>query len=757
MKDLDRRHHVVVLLRLDKVAAREAADTSNVDRALLSNDVSVLKHDDDPDGYWRDIVSSARKYESGDYVGARDELDTTVRRLRDADPCRRRFLVYFRNVVALRNGDPVSLSTVVDEARSESERLLAVVVKATSLTRSGHRRDAIPLFEQAMEFLGHLHYPRCLLHTVNNLATSLRSVGRIEEARDLLLRHQSIVDAVATDSERASWHGALGACYRELEEYDAARRELELAIAGHELAGNLLGAAVAHSNLGNVLLHLGDSDGALQAYIRSADIDVQRGNPQSASTALSNAAIVYHNKGEYASALKVLFEARTYQEKANVHDDRAYTDLMLARTYVALGYADRARQLYRDSIDSARRTNDLLTEVQAVYSLADEILVDQPEEALELINQILPLRTRSELSIVMTGVTIVYSQILLRLNRADEARSILTEIRGRYTSGERNYDTTDLRNLHHAVAQIHIHDRLWADAVDELVSALTLARQSGNSGQIQSLLSKLATVYSELGNWKLAYECRSESTDLERSTRGIEAVQQAAVLQMEHEMELERVRSEQVRSIVQALLPTDVIEAWLHGERRVVDRYENVGIIFIDLAGFSSWSLDKDPIDVVDVVGSFFILVDQALQRHGCLKVKTIGDAVLGVAGAPSTCTDAANRCVQVGIDVLNSCVQERHKIAHLVPRIGLHVGTVIGGIVGGEKPQWDVWGSDVNLAARMESSGEPGRLHVSERVITSLTQRDEFTVIHRGTITVKGAGEVSTYWIDPSVPRAEP
>ena len=130
MTDLQRRHHVVVLLRLDKVAAHEAADDSIVDQALVSNNAEALSLDDDPDGYWRDIIGSARKYEVGDYVGARDDLDTAARRLRDTDD-RRRFLTFFRNVVAFRNGDSVSLTSLLDETRSDTERLLVYVVSAT--------------------------------------------------------------------------------------------------------------------------------------------------------------------------------------------------------------------------------------------------------------------------------------------------------------------------------------------------------------------------------------------------------------------------------------------------------------------------------------------------------------------------------------------------------------------------------------------------------------------------------------------------
>lgn len=755
MTDLQRRHHVVVLLRLDKVAAHEAADDSIVDQALVSNNAEALSLDDDPDGYWRDIIGSARKYEVGDYVGARDDLDTAARRLRDTDD-RRRFLTFFRNVVAFRNGDSVSLTSLLDETRSDTERLLVYVVSATSLSRSGHRREAIPLFEQAMVLLQTLQYKRCLLHTVNNLASSLRVIGRIDEALDILQRHHNVVEEVATDVERASWHGALGACYRELERFEDARQELLLAIEGHERSGNDAGAAVSYSNYGNVLLHLGDAEGALEAYQRSASIDVRRGSPQSAATALSNAAIVYYNKGEYAEALRVLFDARQHLEHANLYAERAYTDLMLARTYRALGFYDRATELYRLAIESARSANDVLTEVQAVYSLADEIREHDPEEAHRIITEVLPYTDRSELAIIMTSVTIVYSQILMRLDRTEEAFHILTELRRQGDEGTRHFDVDERRNLHHAFGSYHMYYHNWKAAERELAEALDIARRARNTGQTRRLLEKLSVIYAELGQWQDAYSCRTESAELERRTRGVEAVQQAAVHQMEYRVEVERIRSEQVRSMVQSLLPEDVIEAWLKGERRVVDRFESVAILFADLAGFSTWSKDKDAIEVVDVVGDFFAIVDEARTRHGCLKVKTIGDAVLVVAGAPTPVHDAVDRCVKVGLEILTVAQRDRHRISGLMPRVGIHVGSVIGGVVGGDKPQWDVWGSDVNLAARMESSGEPGRLHVSDRVVDSLTSREGLTITARGTIHVKGAGDVSTYWIDPSAGFSE-
>lgn len=750
MTDVERRHHVVVLLRLDKMAANEAADDSIVDQALVSNDADLLSHDDDPDGYWRDIVSSIGKYELGDYVGARDDLDTLARRLHGADDDRPRFIGFLRNVVALRNGDSISVITLLDDAVSDTERLLVYVVAATSLTRSGNRREAIPVFEQALELLQILPYKRCVLHTMNNYATSLRVVGRIDEALDILKLHYNLVEEVATDVERASWHGALGACYRELERFEEARQELLLAIEGYERSGNDAGAAVSHSNYGNVLLHLGDAEGALEAYQRSAAIDVRRGSPQSAATALSNAAIVYYNKGKYAEALRVLFDARQHLEHANLHAERAYTDLMLARTYKALGFHDKAAELYRNAIDGARSANDVLTEVQAVLSLADEMREHDPDEALRIITEVLPYAERSELAIIMTSVTIVYTQILLRLDRTEEAHHILTELRRQTNDGTRQLDIDDRRNLHNAFGSYYMYHRDWRAAEREIVEALDIARRVRNMGQTRSLLEKLAGIYAELGQWHEAYLCRTESAELERQTRGVEAVQQAAVHQMEHRVEVERIRSEQVRTMVKSLLPEDIIEAWLEGERRVVDRYESVAILFADLAGFSTWSKDKDAIEVVDVVGDFFAIVEQVCEHHGCLKVKTIGDAVLVIAGAPTPVLDPADRCVRVGLEILTVAQRDRHRISGLVPRIGIHFGSVIGGVVGGDKPQWDVWGSDVNLAARMESSGEPGRLHVSERVVVSLTSHAGLTITPRGMIHVKGAGDVTTYWIDP-------
>jgi class 3 adenylate cyclase len=79
--------------------------------------------------------------------------------------------------------------------------------------------------------------------------------------------------------------------------------------------------------------------------------------------------------------------------------------------------------------------------------------------------------------------------------------------------------------------------------------------------------------------------------------------------------------------------------------------------------------------------------------------------------------------------------------------RIGIHTGPAVAGVIGQRKFSFDVWGTTVNIASRMESHGEPGKVHVSEAVAQALAGR--FSFADRGLIDVKGAGTMRTFFLD--------
>jgi adenylate cyclase len=171
-------------------------------------------------------------------------------------------------------------------------------------------------------------------------------------------------------------------------------------------------------------------------------------------------------------------------------------------------------------------------------------------------------------------------------------------------------------------------------------------------------------------------------------------------------------------------------------------QYENVSVLFTDVVNFTELSATMSPTVLVSQIHHNFTAIDAIIERHGLEKIKTIGDAYLAVCGLPHETADHAVRVVRAALDI---AALSRDTTSFNM-RIGIHSGPVVAGIVGFKKYAYDIWGDTVNTAARMESSGQAGRVNISES--TYQLVRDHFRCEDRGAFEVKGKGMVRMYFV---------
>jgi len=142
-----------------------------------------------------------------------------------------------------------------------------------------------------------------------------------------------------------------------------------------------------------------------------------------------------------------------------------------------------------------------------------------------------------------------------------------------------------------------------------------------------------------------------------------------------------------------------------------------------------------------------FSVFDELAQRHDAEKIKTIGDAYMVALGLPEGRADHVEAAARLALALIEAMKGfSSRKGFPLSLRVGMHCGPVVAGVIGREKFAYDVWGHTVNVASRLESHGQPGRIHVSENVFQRLS--GQFRFEDRGRITLKGAGEAQTYFL---------
>ncbi|XP_010220028.1 PREDICTED: retinal guanylyl cyclase 2 [Tinamus guttatus] len=216
------------------------------------------------------------------------------------------------------------------------------------------------------------------------------------------------------------------------------------------------------------------------------------------------------------------------------------------------------------------------------------------------------------------------------------------------------------------------------------------------------------------------------------------------------ELEIEKQKTEKLLS---QMLPPSVAEALKTGGTVEPEYFDQVTIYFSDIVGFTTISALSEPIEVVDLLNDLYTLFDAVLGNHDVYKVETIGDAYMVASGLPKRNGNKhAAEIANMSLDILSSVGSFKMRHMPDIPiriRIGLHTGPCVAGVVGLTMPRYCLFGDTVNTASRMESTGLPYRIHVSQNTVDTLRALNEgYEIIPRGKTELKGKGVEDTYWL---------
>jgi adenylate cyclase len=329
--------------------------------------------------------------------------------------------------------------------------------------------------------------------------------------------------------------------------------------------------------------------------------------------------------------------------------------------------------------------------------------------------------------------------------------------------------------------------------------SLELARQYGLKEQIGDANLKLSGLFEDSGDYRKSLGYFKEHVTYRDSVNNIKSVQQMADLRTEYEVAQKQIevnllnqQKKNQRIIVIASVVTSVLILLLaiglylrynfikktkliieeeknRSENLLLNilpeetarelkvsgkvqakKFDSVTVLFTDFSGFTKLAEQVDPEHLIRSIDIYFREFDRISTKHGLEKIKTIGDSYMCAGGLPiENKTHAVNVILaakEMNDFVNRMAIEDQDNLVRFEIRIGVHTGPVIAGIVGLKKWQYDIWGDTVNIASRMESMSEPGRINLSETTYGEI--KNEFPCEYRGIIEVKNRGSLKMYFL---------
>jgi len=211
--------------------------------------------------------------------------------------------------------------------------------------------------------------------------------------------------------------------------------------------------------------------------------------------------------------------------------------------------------------------------------------------------------------------------------------------------------------------------------------------------------------------------------------------------------------NEKLNALIANMLPKSIADELITNGKVTRVKYDFVTVMFSDIHEFTKIAETMSPETLVDELDKFFSIFDSVIEKYGIEKIKTIGDAYMCAGGIPEKNITNPITVVRAGLEIMaymRKLKEEGMKFWNI--KIGIHTGPVVAGVIGQKRLSYDIWGDTVNTANHIGSSGEIGKINISETTYEYV--KDFFDCSYRGKIPVKYKGDLDIYFVDGIKPE---
>jgi adenylate cyclase len=524
----------------------------------------------------------------------------------------------------------------------------------------------------------------------------------------------------------------LGNTYHLVTDYPKERECFELSLKIFEELHDTIGIGKCLNNIGITYYYLSDFPKALEYYNKSLKIMEKFGNKQGIANSLNNIGGVYNTQADYAKALE--YYERTLQIKKELGDKTGIAICLsnIGNRHKNLHDYAKALSSYEESLKISEETADKTSIASALESMGDiHYLMGAYANALKC-----------------CGKSLILSKTIGVLDIQRDALKTLSGIYEKLGQPE--------RSLEYYKQYIRIRDSIVNEAKIKEITQTSMKIQYARKHSADSLAFEHAKLRRELSYMESIQRKNKQRNLFIFSFLVILVISGALLSRLLYTRKSHvRLQKEIDRSenLLLNILPAEIAaELKEHGTAETRD-FDEVSVLFADIEDFTGTIENMTAREFVEEINTCFGAFDNISSACRVEKIKTIGDSYMSAGGVPLPYPGSAKNTVLAALQMQKFMIrrkQEREELGHpaFEMRLGIHTGPIVAGIVGLRKFHYDIWGSTVNIASRIERSGVAGKVNISQSTYERIKDDPDFIFECRGDIETKKMGRLVMYFV---------
>ena len=469
-------------------------------------------------------------------------------------------------------------------------------------------------------------------------------------------------------------------------------------------------------------------------------------------------------EGDYAHSLEYQFEALKIREEINDKKGASYSIHYLGDIYLSQGdladnssskleYYDKALEQFFQSLKIAEEIEDKKSISNTFNCIGNSYREKEDNhQALYFYEKALKLREEAGDA---QGLAVTYNNLGKLYIKQEQYSTALEYLFTSLNLAEQIGDKRAIVKVLGTIGNCYLKEHNFSKAIEYYDKSLALGKEINLLEFIVNANFSLSEIYESKD-----FEGHSAEVALKyykEYIHGLNRINTKKLAQAEirYEFEKKEAAAKAEHDLLLNILPEELIEELKEKGSIAAQHFDEVTVMFTDFKNFTQIAEKLSPSELVSEIHTCFKAFDDIINKHKIEKIKTIGDSYMCAGGLPvpnkTHATDVVNAAIEIQLFVKEYYEQRKKEGKEAFEiRIGIHSGPVVAGIVGVKKFAYDIWGDTVNTASRIESSGEAGKVNISET--TYYKVKDTFNCTHRGKIEAKNKGEMDMYFVESQI-----